>query len=94
MVQITSLVMVKMQQPFSNFKYGSFLLPWQPNQGTDYHNFTIFKSPYPSNKQSSQIRNKLLQWLWRSCRLKVLKKERTDKGQKVIIRAHPEHSSG
>ena len=37
---------------------------------------------------------KSLQWLWRSCRLKVLADGRTDNRQKVITIAHPEHNSG
>ena len=45
---ITSLVMKKMQ--FSHFPlkvYGSFLLPWQPNQEADHQSFSYFELSLP-----------------------------------------------
>ena len=44
------------------------------------------------NQHSYQIRDKSLQWLWRSCYLKVLIDRQTDDEQKVITIVHPEHT--
>ena len=49
--------------------YGSFLLPGQPNQEADHHNFSYFGLPLPK-QHLYQIRVILLQWFWRSCHLK------------------------
>ena len=56
-----------------------FLLPWQPNQEADYHNFSYFELPlrYPSNICTK------LQWFWRSCHLK----------KKIIIKISCCHDS-
>ena len=47
---------------------GAFLLPWQPNQEADHHNFSYFELPLPK-QLLYQIRVTLLQW-FRSCHLK------------------------
>ena len=49
--------------------YGSFLLPWQPNQGADHHNLSYFRLPL-IKQHLYQIRVILLQWFWRSYHLK------------------------
>ena len=32
---------------FPIISYGSFLLPWQPNQEADHHNFSYYKLSLP-----------------------------------------------
>ena len=97
MVYITPLVMEKMQ--FNYFPIISLreLSVAKPNQKADHHNFSYFQRPLPK-QHSNQARDKSLQWLWKSCRLKVLTDGQTDRltdnRQKVFTIAHHEHSSG
>ena len=47
MAQITSLVMENVQfYHFPIIVYGSFLLPWQPNQEADHQTFADFELSY------------------------------------------------
>ena len=64
-------------------------VPWQSNQEEDHHNFSYFEIPL-YKQHSYLIRDKSLQWVWSSCRSKVL----MDTGQQVITIAYPEHNSG
>ena len=46
---------------FPLYVYGSFLLPWQPNQEADHHNFSYFKLSLPK-QHLYKIKVLLLQW--------------------------------
>ena len=64
MAQITSLVMEKVQSNrFPIIVYGSFLLPWQPNQEADRQTFGYFELSY-AKQHLYQIRVLLLPWFW------------------------------
>ena len=45
-------------------------MPWQPNQEADCQTFGYFKLSY-AKQHLYQIRVLLLQWIWRSCHLKI-----------------------
>ena len=59
----------------------------------DHNHFSNFSFPQPK-EAPYEISAKLAQGLQRRSRLKMLTDARTDDGRKVIIIAHPEHSSG
>ena len=95
MVYITSLVTEKMQ--FNHFPIISL---WElsvvmaTKKKADHHNLPIFKGPYPSNilTKLGTNRSKALEEL--SFESVYGWTDKTDYGQKVIIIAQTEHSSG
>ena len=57
---------------FPLYVYGSFLLPWQPSQKADHHNFSYYNGPCRSNIHTKLGTNCFNSFGGRCCRLKVL----------------------
>ena len=81
------------------------MLPWQPNQEADHHNFSYFEKPLPK-QHLNQIRVTLLQWFWRRSSKKIpfflwnsmflWQPNKMTAGHQMIITAKydPQHFSG